>query len=172
MDTTLGPGTSKGQRVFANAPTTTNTLTNFGSRFFTSSTATADQAKMYVERIAANIRDYVDTDSQPTYIDKTDQVISGSKPSVAWKSGTEPRAVGKEAIPYLQEIAWYGFQRKMANDDPVPKSRWYDVDIDFYFEFYNPTTKDFVAPAGAFLKVYSRVGWLAGTYPNCTAARH
>lgn len=164
MDGTLGPSTAKAGRVFNGAPSTANALANFGTRFFTSSTPTTDQENMYVERIASNIRDYVDTDSLATYIDTGDQVVS-SKPTLAWRSGTEPRAVGKEAIPYLQEIVWYGFQRKMQAAGTTPPSASYDVDIDFYFEFLNPTTKDFVAPAGAFLKVYSRLTWSAGTFP-------
>jgi hypothetical protein len=162
---TLGPMAAPGERAFEGAPTYTNTLTNFGARFFTSPAPNADQKNMYVERIAANIRDYADTDSFPTYINTSDQVVSGTKPSLAWKSGTEPRAVGKEAIPYMQEIAWYGFQRSMQAAPAPAKSASYDVDIDFYFEFLNPTTKDFVAPTGAFLKVYSRVQWSAGTFP-------
>src|SRR3954451_7689398 len=28
----------------------------------------------------------------------------------------------------------------------------------------NPTTKDFIAPSGAFLKVYNRASWSKGTY--------
>ncbi len=116
---------------------------------------------MYLERIAANIRDYVDTDSLPTYIDTSDQVVSGSRPTLAWRSGTQPRAIGKEAIPYLQEVAWCSYQRSMT---PVGSTRNFDVDIDFYFEFMNPTTKDFVAPTGAFLKVYNRASWSKGTF--------
>ncbi|HEY4282170.1 MAG TPA: hypothetical protein VGM62_03830 [Chthoniobacterales bacterium] len=166
---TLGPLAPAGARIYEGAPATTNALTNFGSRFFTSSTATQDQSNMYVERIAANVRDYIDTDSYPTYIDKTDQVISNVKPAAAWIGGTEPRAIGKEAIPYLQELAWYGFERKMQKGPPpTPPNEWsasYDVDIDFYFEFVNPTTKDFTAPAGAFLKVFNHVSWRAGSYP-------
>ncbi len=164
MDGTLGPTVAKNQRVFDGAATTLNALPNFGVRFFTGATPTADQQKMYVERIAASIRDYIDTDSFSTYIDTSDQVISNVKPTFAWKSGSEPRALGKEAIPILQELAWYGYQRTMQND-PTKTRRKYDVDIDFYFEFFNPTTKDFVAPAGAFLKVYNCVQWSAGTYP-------
>jgi hypothetical protein len=164
MDGTLGPTGAKAQRVFNGGSTTQNALPNFGLRFFTSSAPTADQQSMYIERIAASIRDYIDTDSFTTYVDTGDQVISNVKPTFAWKSGSEPRAVGKEAIPILQELAWYGYQRTMQND-PTTTRRKYDVDIDFYFEFFNPSNKDFVAPAGAFLKVYNCVQWSAGTYP-------
>jgi hypothetical protein len=164
----LGPTPTPGpsdHRVFKDAPTTTNALPTFGSRFFTSSAPTTDQANMYIERIAANIRDYIDSDSQPTYVDISDQVVSGSKPTFAWKSGSEPRAIGKEAIPYLQEVAWCGYQRKMEDiPGSSPKARSFDVDIDFYFEFMNPTTKDFVAPPGAFLKVYNGISFSKGSY--------
>ncbi len=164
MDETLVPNSAKGSRVFDGGPTTTNTLSSFGLRFFTNPTPSSDQQNLYVERIAANIRDYIDSDNLATYIDTSDTVIANVKPALAWKSGSEPRAVGKEAVPILQEIAWYGYQRKME-DDPGGQSRSYDVDIDFYFEFFNPSTKDFVAPSGAFLKVYNCAQWSAGSYP-------
>jgi hypothetical protein len=77
----LGPAPAPAERVFANGPDNyANTLTSFGSRFWTfSPTPTVDQQSMYLERIAANIRDYIDIDQQPTYINTSDQVQSGAE---------------------------------------------------------------------------------------------
>ena len=160
----FGPSPTGGARVFENGPVFSNTLTNFGSRFWTSSpTPTTDQQNMYLERIAANIRDYVDSDSQPTYIDISDQVQSGSRITLAWRAGSEPRALGKEGLPYLQEHTWVGLENSMSGDDTTtPRS--YNVQVDHYFEFYNPYTRDFIAPPGTIIRVYNQPSWDAGTF--------
>ena len=159
----LGPAPNPDNRVYKNAPDNfQNAMVDFGKRFFYLPSTDSTQQTIYLERVAANIRDYIDTDQQPTYVSAAGTVIAGSPPTLAWKSGSEPQALGKEAIPYLQELAWHGFEREMSG---TGTNRNYNVDIDMYFEFLNPTTKDFVAPAGAFIKVYSRLTWDAGTFP-------
>src|SRR5205823_587867 len=102
--------------------TITYQLPNFGQRFYrntggTNSTAdvvSADQT-IYLNKIAANIRDHIDTDSQPTIVNNDPPnytVRIGSPPTHALRapgggpSGTnEVIAIGKERVPAMQEYA-------------------------------------------------------------------
>lgn len=117
----------------------------------------------YVEKVAANVRDYIDSDSQPTFVDVEGNVISGTRPSIGWQQGEEPRAIGKECVPYFQEHCWRGREVEWVRNG---KTATYTVEIDHYFEFFNVTTKDWVAPEGTFLKVLDRPFWAAGTYAD------
>ena len=147
-------------------------MPDFGRRFYnapvlsTSATVLKDDHRaVYLLKLAANIRDYIDTDSQPTIIDESGQVIANTRPTLAWESGSEPIANGKEAIPYLQEHAWRG---KLVNLTIVPGTnpsnrRQVNFTMDHYFEFYNPSTKPFTAPSGTFLKVYDLPTFNTGT---------
>ena len=65
--------------------TITNNLPTFGERFYsaangTATVPTAAHQKAYVTRIAANIRDFVDTDNQATIIRSNDTAYSGNSP--------------------------------------------------------------------------------------------
>jgi hypothetical protein len=160
----LTPPPTPDLRVYKDAPGNyAGAMPTFGTRFF-SPAPTPDQQRMYLERVAANIRDYIDSDQQPTYIDAAEQVQSGSRITTAWTSGTEPRAVGKEAIPYLQEHGWAGFEVSMSGTSATTP-RDYQVRLDHYLEFYNPTTKDFIAPPGTLIRIYNRPQWDAGSFP-------
>ncbi len=142
-------------------------IPRFGERFYpdTPPDDPADEndaTDIYLKRLAANIRDYVDTDSQPTVVDSRGNVFAGSKPGNNWPNGELPQAVGKEAIPYLQEHAWrlgkVAWTASRVSAD-------YTVSIDHYFEFFNPTTTDFKAPEGTFMTLSTLPSWTAGTHP-------
>jgi hypothetical protein len=154
--------------IFLGEPDGTGPMPEFGKRFFPPPVPTAAQQDLYIKRIAANIRDYIDADSQPTFVDETGKVPAAARPSIApGLSQAKPHAIGKEAIPYLQEHAWRGFieswsQTGSGSTTVVTAT----LRIDHYFEFFNPTTKDFTTPDGQFLKVYSQPEWNAGSFPR------
>lgn len=126
-----------------------------------------DHQMVYLIKLAANIRDYIDADNLPTVVDRSGNVIYGSRPNFAFRSGEEPIAFGKEAGPRLQETAIrFKFLRCDILDSGSPHRRLIDFEVDYYFEFYNPATKDFVAPANTELKVYNLPIFSAGGFPS------
>lgn len=151
-------------------------LRNFGKRFYTSpalpttfATLKDNHEMTYLLRLAANIRDYIDSDNLPTFIDYTGTLLYGTRPNFSWRSGEEPVAIGKESVPSLQEHAWRGVQTQydvVANATGQPANRRrISFTLDHYFEFYNSSTKDFIAPAGTELKIYN-----LPTFNNNTAS--
>jgi hypothetical protein len=139
----------------------TRAMPEFGRRFYTSpEIATGvslkdDHKKTYLLKLAANIRDYIDTDSQPTFVDFDGEVKAGAPITEPWLSGEEPVVLGKEAIPCFQEHVWYA---QLNNITIIPGTnpsnrRSVDFTFDHYFEFYNPSNKDWTAPAGTVLYV-------------------
>jgi len=144
---------------------------NFGLRFFQNASDPdpnsfgTDEVK-YLTRLAANIRDYIDSDRYPTIVDFSGQVASLTNPTpppLAWRGNEEPYAVGKEAIPYFQEHMWRGREVRWIS---LGSSRVrYVVKIDHYFELFNPHTKDFTFPVGSRIHVYNQPTWQAGTFP-------
>ncbi len=155
--------------VFLEQPAETGPLPNFGERFFAGAAAgfsTQQKQDIYLKQIAANIRDYIDADSQPTVVDSTGLVPAPTRPTTA-PSISQPKlqAIGKEAVPFLQEHAWRGFiipGSWTQNGTTVTAN----LRFDHYFELFNPSTKDYTAPAGTFLKVYNQPSWLAGSFPS------
>jgi hypothetical protein len=141
-------------------------LPGFGKRFYLGTSAAHEP--IYIKKIAANIRDYFDTDQQPTVIDANGIVMGNAKPEAGWGiSDTPPQAMGKEAIPYLQEHAWMGYIEAWQQTGNVVTAT---LQFHHYFELFNPSTKDYTAPAGAFLKVYDLPTWEAGTFPDVAPA--
>ncbi len=140
-------------------PDTDAIAPNFGERFYSNTTAAHED--LYLKRIAANIRDYVDTDIYPTLVDASGIVVTGPVPNVGWLPGSEPQAIGKENIPYLQEHMWRG---KEVSWTPAGSNTFsYTVEFDHYLELFNPSIRDFVAPAGTTIKIYNQPRWLAGS---------
>ena len=92
----------------------TNNLPKFGERFYsaangTATTPTADHQKAYATRIAANIRDFIDTDNQATIIQADGTAYAGNSaafipfdPTVI-QDGDLPLAFGKESGLCLSE---------------------------------------------------------------------
>jgi len=161
--------------VFLNQPEQEGPMPDFGKRFYTNpglstgATLKEDHASVYLLKLAANIRDYIDEDSQPTFVDFAGEVNFGKAATTSWLSGEEPIALGKEAIPYLLEHAWRG---KLKNVEIVPDQagapanrRSISFTMDHYFEFYNPSTKDWTAPPNTVLKVYNLPPFDANQFP-------
>ncbi len=151
--------------MFLDQADTTGPLSTFGNRFYIG--ATTAHSDLYLKKLAANIRDYIDADNQPTVIDNTAVIPANSKPTTGPSiAQSNYQVIGKEAIPYLQEHAWRGYIESW-NDNGTTSATG-TLRIDHYFEFFNPTTKNFTATPGTFLKVYDFPSWLAGTFPNLT----
>jgi hypothetical protein len=89
----------------------TNSLPKFGERFYTLSngtptTPTADHQKAYATRIAANIRDFIDADSQATIIQSDGSAYAGNSPDFVTYDTYDsdlPLAFGKENGLFLSE---------------------------------------------------------------------
>jgi len=162
--------------LFHSAPnnSTNALLPNFGERFWPASDNrfedyTINNSKkrsIYLAKIAANIRDYIDRDSNPTFVDKDGAVVAGPLPAGSLPTGTfpsspqdssrngypQPWAIGKEAIPYLQKYGWH-----FGSDSD-------GMTVDQYLTFFNPATKDFVAPSGSFIRLFKRLRWSLGGF--------
>ena len=162
--------------IFADAPAEEEQdgrLKDFGKRFYTSpnmpnpSNLQSDHEATYLLRIAANIRDYIDTDSVPIVIQDTRdlgfEIVSGFRPATSWTIGTEPIAIGKEAVPYFDEYAIYAKMLSMTKLPGPGSRREVDFNVDHYLEFYNPTNLDYTAPPGSTLKLYSMQQFDTGT---------
>ncbi len=159
-------------RIFENASLSSG-MPEFGRRFYPGVTS-LDHRDMYLTKVAANIRDYIDADSLPTLVSAENQVVANGRKQngeafpqainrTAWSSGTEPIAVGKEAIPYLQEHLWRGrAERWVVTGSGANEIAEFTVSVDQYFEFYNPSTKSYTAPVGSYLSVSSRPTFDAG----------
>lgn len=155
---TLGTGSG---RVFNNLPNTNSPFPNFGNRFFAASTPDASQRDIYLKKIAANIRDYIDNDSQPTFINSAGTVAQSSRPTDSWQTGQWPHAIGKEAAPFYTEHAMVGIEKAWTAGNPARGT----LKIDHYIELSNPSTKDYTAPQGSFVRLTNLMPWRAGTFP-------
>jgi hypothetical protein len=167
----LGPSPAAGARVFESAPVFSNTLTHFGARFFTSPAPTAAQENMYLERIAANIRDYIDTDSQPTIIDAAGPTVRAPgipihpiETSGGGTSGaSEVVAIGKERVPLAQEYVLR--VREITFSPRTGNFANYVISIDHYVEFWNISNRDILLTdlgPNPFLLIANQPGWDAG----------
>jgi len=108
---------------------------------------------LYHQRFVANLRDYLDADSQPTLIENREgfPVREEGLPLKAWQplgEGNHKRnpmaAIGKENIPRLHE---YAIQARLYQMDPPGWSKAkgkadFDFTLDHYFEFWNMGTRD------------------------------
>jgi hypothetical protein len=158
-------------------------LPNFGQRFYrtgtnknsldVSGTGSPSNRTIYVNKIAANIRDYIDTDSQPTIINNNSgmTVRIGSPPTnaiITSGGGTagpnEVIAIGKERVPLIQEYALR--VREIAFSPRTGPFADYTISIDHYLEFWNTTNRDIVLSdlgPNPFLLIANQPGWDAGT---------
>jgi hypothetical protein len=174
-------------RVLA-AITNTNAAPNFGQRFYratngttstinSSNAVTAAHAGIYLQKLAANLLDYVDNNDQPTVINN-DAAFSlrTGRPSYGFDAlgggldGTNSvAAMGVEAIPRLQEYAIHARIRSLrhtaGNADSFgfvqntnggnPTSANFEISLDHYFEFWHPGT-NIIRLTNAFLKIYDQ----------------
>jgi hypothetical protein len=160
-------------------------LPNFGQRFYrigtdknsldVPDTSTAPHRTIYLNKIAANIRDYIDTDSQPTIVNNdppnyTVQIGTSpvhSVPGGGASGSNEVVAIGKDSVPLMQE---YLLRVKMLTFSArLGPSATYKLEIDHYIEFWNMTNKDItVGQLGSnpFLRIANQFGWDANGATN------
>lgn len=134
--------------------------------------------QIYLEKLAANIRDAIDSDHQPTVVknDSGRSIRIGTAPTHAVgfavggnsKGVNDVIAMGKEPVPYLQEYALRA--RTLAMTPPrrsagVPTFAAYRIAMDHYFEFWNPTNRDILLEdlgPNPFIKIYSQPAYDTG----------
>lgn len=181
-------------RIIA-AITNSNSVPNFGQRFYRLSAAPAGINKMdavtnahadiYLQKIAANILDYVDGDDQPTYVKNEDGFpVRTGQPDLAdvfndgigGEGASRVAAMGAETRPFLYgyavgvkltDMSPPGYQ---ADNPPANQEAAFTMLVDHYFEFWNPGTSDIVVGAGdnrnvayfndIFLQVANAPGWI------------
>ena len=178
------------------AITNTNASPLFGQRFYrlannaaglnSTSAVSTNHAAIYLNKIAANLYDYLDTDDQPTVIsnDSSFSLVTGRPtvgilPSGGGTAGPNPiAAMGVENVPRLQEYAvqlrvrsirWdssnpdsFGFVFNTNAGATNPTTASYEVWLDHYFEFWNPGTRDFTNSSDTFLKIFDQPAWGPG----------
>jgi hypothetical protein len=163
--------------------TITYHLPRFGQRFYRNGsnknsldvleTSGSLHRTSYLNKIAANIRDYIDIDSQPTIInnDAGLTVRIGQPPTnaiVSQGGGTsgpsEIISIGKERLPFIQE---YAFRvRQIVFGPKTGPFADYRISIDHYIEFWNSSNRDIVVSdlgPNPFLLIANQPGWDAGS---------
>ena len=106
-----------------------------------SSPTDRSHSQIYYHKVAANLRDYVDADSQPTIIDNTGAVMSGMPGAPRVESGANDIwAQGKECTPYIQEVAVR--YRPVVTYTTGAASGRYTMNVDYYIEFWNMSDHD------------------------------
>lgn len=179
--------------------TNSNASPQFGQRFYRSGSVavaaftntlndtnfvTSTHALIYLNKLAANTKDYIDTDNQPTLINNdypTNSVRGPSLPTEALEplggglTGDNPViAIGQENTPKLQE---YALHARVISMSPVGWSgsrgtATFSFTLDHYFEFYNMGVKDITisdlstdtSDPEAFLTIYNQPS--IGNHPN------
>lgn len=162
--------------------TVTYNLPNFSQRFYRAGTdknsldvpetTSSMHRTIYLNKIAANIRDYIDADSQPTIVnnDTTNTVRIGAAPThpIETSGGgtagpSEVIAIGKERVPFVQEYVLR--IRQVAFAPRTGAAANYTITIDHYVEFWNTSNRDIpLSDLGPnpFLLIADQPGWDAG----------
>ena len=133
-----------------------------------------------MNKIAANIRDYIDTDSQPTIVNNDTGLTVNigaapqhSLPGGGLSSANEVLAIGKEAVPFIQEYMVRVKQDEFSNR--LGASATYKLEIDHYLELYNMSTRDIpVSSLGSnpFFRIANQFGWDAGGATQTSRRAH
>ena len=163
--------------------TITYHLPNFAQRFYRTGTGSDKNSTdvsnsgspthrtIYLNKLAANIRDYIDTDSQPTIVNNDLSVNIGSRPSHSLPAGGASStnsviAIGKEHVPFIQEYMLRVKQIQPSTRVSSSKNfitTNYKIEIDHYIEVWNMSDRDItVAELGgssAFLEIANQPGW-------------
>src|ERR1700730_2815547 len=165
----------------------THQLPNLSQRFYrngsdknsldVTSTGSPSNQTIYLNKVAANIRDYIDTDSQPTIVnnDSSLTINVGAIPTHSFPDGgafgaNEAVAIGKESTPSLQE---YMVRVKQIEPKTRPVATAnYNIEIDHYIEFWNMTDKDIslsnlgwdadpLKDRHPFFRIANQFGWIS-----------
>lgn len=158
---------------FANSNLASANLNSTNGIKSTDACGANSRTNLYLQKIAANIRDYIDTDAQPTVVlnnpslqvrgnSQSFMPLNGTSVTGNTATDTEVAAFGKEAVPLLTEFAIRGLLKKLT---PGASTADFEFDLIFYFEFWNPTSKDIpVASLGnPSLRIMNLFNWDVGT---------
>jgi hypothetical protein len=140
--------------ISANIPT-------FGTRYFQDSgTAAApspiipstSNQTIYNRKIAANIKDFIDTDNNPTVLDGNGAIYSGTDPTMAGRLpynsvlAADIPVFGKERGPFLNE---YAVAFRVISPENTAANSSANVTITlrvaYYVELFNPTSRRITA---------------------------
>jgi type II secretory pathway pseudopilin PulG len=140
---------------------------------------TSDHALIYLYKIAANIRDYMDTDLMPTVIKmeevkKEDGSVvkvgkvrpNNSRPMETMNENGDNLywAVGKDSAPFLSECGVHYSGGNTTGIDSSGGVYRYELHTNYFIELWNMSTKKFKGSdlgAGAFIRVINPTVWLA-----------
>ena len=170
-------------------------LPNFGQRFYRTSAATdattlnnatmvnqtatlqgegiGDPTQIYLYKVAANLRDYLDSDCQPTLIAAGGTVVPPQAPVQPFGDSGQANpmwAIGKEAAPFLQETAVRFRPVVNKGVDSNGKTIYnFTLAVDYYLEFWNmtdhdvyvsgPSTVDRPSLNGAYINITNQQTW-------------
>lgn len=134
------------------------TVTAFGSP------SDGSHSQIYYHKVAANLRDYVDTDGQPTIIGSDGAVMGAPINATLGDTTITPPASnifwaqGKESAPYIQEVAvrYRPVVTTAANATPSNPKGHYKMNVDYYIEFWNMSDRDISASQMGNLSVWIR----------------
>ena len=174
-----------GQR-FYRTDASRNLPGSLNNRTMVPDTAADPHAKIYLNKLAANIRDYIDTDSQPTILQNNApafSVLLTPNPTQAWDSSVvgmieqanPVAAVGQEAVPLLTE---YALRVRLLGFSPPPEGdnrATFRMELIHYFEFWNPYQKTITAATlgnAPYLRVANMFGWEGGEEEALPAGRN
>jgi hypothetical protein len=163
------------------AITNANAAPDFGQRFYRltntmagindASLVTSDHVATYLNKLSANIVDYIDTDCVPTIVrnlpgfplrtgspnltDTNDPIfnegIDGANPYIALGVELRPYLYGYATSVMLTNMNPAGYQSISAGGTgaPTPNEADFGFILDHYFEFWNPGWQDIVVGSGA-----------------------
>lgn len=125
----------------------TDNVTNFGERYYkqnggTNTTVSPARQTNYVTKIAANIRDFIDTDRNATVILKNGQATTNNAPNFITYNpvdGDDIPVFGKEHVPLLNEYLRVVRLISPIPDPTTPNAALRDVTfrITHYVELWN-----------------------------------
>jgi hypothetical protein len=113
---------------------------------------------IYLHKLAANLRDYIDIDFQPTILDRSGKLWPRRAPVTAMSARegeNEAWAQGKDSAPFLQEAV------ARLRGGPIGSGR-YQLSVDYYLEFWNMTGRDITASelgTKPFVRISNPPGW-------------
>jgi Tfp pilus assembly protein PilX len=126
----------------------TNNIPTFGTRYYQATPPSADDQLKYAKKIAANIRDFIDSDNTATVITKDGNAYTGASPTMGgllpYNADIEEiPIVGKEKGPFLNE---YVVAYRVISPENTTAGSTADATITIrfahYVELFNITSQD------------------------------
>lgn len=155
----------------------TNNIPSFGRRYYQATAPDADDQDKYVTKVAANIRDFIDTDRNATVILDNGSATTNNAPNfVPYELLVDEIPVfGKENVPFLNEyVRVMRVVSPASASDTAPSSNLRNLTVRaaHYIELFNissqPITYSDLGP-NPFIGLGNRTSWVnngAGGAPN------